>query len=160
MKSATDDRRFKAINRRELLKLTPVLALGAFAISKLQKPLLKSGLAFSDWASAELFHRGHLAPTFPDSALTPFNKFPINDYDVDDPEIDFDKWTLTVGGAVQKPGLYLGTNSRAAQDQAEYSPRLRRGVGCDRPLWRRAALGLPQDDRRRPWCAFRYRRMR
>jgi len=100
MKSATDDRRFKAINRRELLKLTPVLALGAFAIPKLQKPLLKSGLAFSDWASAGLFRRGHLAPTFPDSALTPFNKFPINDYDVDDPEIDFDKWTLTVGGAV------------------------------------------------------------
>ena len=49
MKSATDDRKFKAINRRELLKLTPVLALGAFAIPKLQKPLLKSGLAFSDW---------------------------------------------------------------------------------------------------------------
>jgi len=106
MKSATDDRKFKAINRRELLKLTPVLALGAFAIPQLQKPLLKSGLAFSDWASARLFRTGHLAPTFPESALTPFNKFPVNDYDVDDPEIDFDKWTLTVGGAVQKPGDY------------------------------------------------------
>src|SRR5437879_9883626 len=78
MKSATDDRKFKAINRRELLKLTPVLALGAFAIPKLQKPLLKSGLAFSDWASARLFRTGHLAPTFPESALTPFNKFPVN----------------------------------------------------------------------------------
>src|SRR2546426_7624249 len=106
MNLRTDSRQSKRINRRELLKLTPVLALGAFAIPKLQKPLLKSGLAFSDWASARLFRTGHLAPTFPESALTPFNKFPVNDYDVDDPEIDFDKWTLTVGIAVQKPGDY------------------------------------------------------
>ncbi len=113
MKSATDNRKFKAINRRELLKLTPVLALGAFALPTLRKPLLKSGLAFSDWASAWLFRTGHLAPTFADSDLTPFNKFPFNDYDVDDPELDLDKWTLTVGGAVQKPGDY-----RLAQIQA------------------------------------------
>lgn len=94
------------MNRRELLKLTPVLALGAFAIPKLQEPLLKAGLGFSDWASAELFRSGHPAPTFADSELTPFARFPINDYDVDDPGIDLDKWTLTVAGAVQKPGDY------------------------------------------------------
>ena len=84
------------MSRRELLKLTPVIALGAFAIPKLQKPLLKAGLGFSDWASARLFRTGHLAPTFADSELTPLDKFPINDYDVDDPGVDFDKWTLTV----------------------------------------------------------------
>ena len=106
MSSRTDPRRFKALIRRELLKLTPVLALGAFAIAQLQKPLLKAGLGFSDWASAKLFRSGHLAPTFQDSELTPFGKFPINDYDVDDPGVDFDKWTLTVGGGVQKPGDY------------------------------------------------------
>jgi DMSO/TMAO reductase YedYZ molybdopterin-dependent catalytic subunit len=106
MKSATDNRKFGNLNRRELLKLTPVLALGAFALPTLRKPLLTSGLAFSDWASAKLFRTGHLAPTFADSDLTPFDKFPINDYDVDDPEIDFNKWTLTVGGAVQKPSAY------------------------------------------------------
>ena len=32
MNSRIDDRKFKRISRRELLKLTPVLALGAFAI--------------------------------------------------------------------------------------------------------------------------------
>src|SRR5437879_3265054 len=106
MKSATDNRKFRNLNRRELLKLTPVLALGACALPTLRKPLLTSGLAFSDWASAKLFRTGHLAPTFADSDLTPFDKFPINDYDVDDPEIDFNKWTLTVGGAVQKPSDY------------------------------------------------------
>jgi DMSO/TMAO reductase YedYZ molybdopterin-dependent catalytic subunit len=97
---------FKRITRRELLKLSPVVALGAFAVPSLQKPLLNAGLGFSDWASRMLFRTGHLAPTFADSELTPFEKFPINDYDVDDPEIDLDRWTLTVSGAVQKPGNY------------------------------------------------------
>jgi hypothetical protein len=85
-----DERKFKKINRRELLKVAPVLALGAFAIPTLREPLLKKGLAFSDWASGALFRPGHLAPTFSSSDLTPFEKFPINDYDV----------------AVQKPGDY------------------------------------------------------
>src|SRR5712691_7389498 len=81
MNLRTDSRQFKRINRRELLKLSPVLALGAFAVPRLQKPLLKTGLAFSDWASARLFRSAHLARTF-------------------------DDWTLTVSGAVQKPGDY------------------------------------------------------
>ncbi len=106
MRSRTDKRKFKSLTRRELLKLSPVVLLGAFAIPKLQSPLLKTGLGFSDWASARLFREGHLAATFADSELTPFNKFPINGYDVDDPGVDFDKWTLTVAGAVEKPGDY------------------------------------------------------
>jgi DMSO/TMAO reductase YedYZ molybdopterin-dependent catalytic subunit len=109
MKSRVDDRTFKRVSRRELLKLTPVIALGAFASPALQKPLLKAGLGFSDWASARLFRSGHLAPTFADSDVTPFKKFPINDYDVDDPGVDFDRWTLTVTGAVHKPGEYTLT---------------------------------------------------
>lgn len=106
MSSRIDDRKFKRISRRELLKLTPVLALSAFAVPALQTPLLKTGLGFSDWASAKLFRSGHLAPEFADSELTPFSKFPINGYDVDDPGVDFDIWTLTVAGAVRKPGDY------------------------------------------------------
>jgi len=106
MNSRTDSRRFSALSRRELLKLTPVLALGAFAVPQLREPMLKAGLGFSDWASARLFRAGHLAPTFDGSELTPFDKFPLNSYDVDDPGVDFDKWTLTVTGDVQKPGDY------------------------------------------------------
>ena len=106
MDSPIESRRFKSMNRRELLKLTPALALGAFAIPKVQDHLLKAGLGFSDWESARLFCSGHLAPAFDDSELTPFNRFPINDYDVDDPGVDFDKWNLTVTGAVQKPEDY------------------------------------------------------
>src|SRR5579863_2397709 len=98
------ERKFAQTTRRELLKVAPVLMLGAFAIPGVQEPLLKKGLAFSDWASAHLFRRAHLAPTFADSQITPFDKFPINGYDVDDPGVIFENWTLTVGGAVQKPG--------------------------------------------------------
>src|ERR1700739_514600 len=106
MNSRTDNRKFKSVSRRELLKLTPLVAMGAFAIPRMQKPLLQAGLGFSDWASARLFRSGHVAPTFSDSDLTPFDKFPINDYDVDDPGLDFGKWTLTVGGEGQKTGDY------------------------------------------------------
>src|SRR5215470_12261636 len=104
MSRLVDPRKFKSMSRRELLKLAPVVALGAFAIPSVQKPLLKAGLVFSDWASKLMFRSGHLATTFSDADLTPFEKFPINDYDVDDPGVDFDRWTLTVTGAVQKPG--------------------------------------------------------
>ena len=106
MDSPIKKTQFKRVTRRELLKLAPVAALGAFASPPLQRPLLKAGLGFSDWDSAKLFRTGHLAPTFDDSDLTPFEKFPINDYDVDDPEVELDNWTLTVSGAVQKPGDY------------------------------------------------------
>ena len=101
-----NQKKFKSMNRRELLKLTPVVALGAFAIPPLQTPLLKAGVGFSDWAAGVLFRRGHLAPTFADAEVAPFDKFPINDYDVDDPEVDLNNWKLTVAGAVQKPGGY------------------------------------------------------
>lgn len=106
MSDLISNRKFKGVTRRELLKLTPLAALGAFAIPRLREPLLKYGVGFGDWASAKLFRQEHLAPTFADSELTPFDKFPINDYDVDDPEVDLDRWTLTVSGAVQKPGDY------------------------------------------------------
>lgn len=106
MTARIDNRKFKSISRRELIKLTPLLALGAFAFPKAREPLLKMGLGFSDWASKELFRSGHLAATFADSELTPFGKFPINDYDVDDPGVDFDRWTLTVAGEIKKPGDY------------------------------------------------------
>ncbi len=105
--------RFSHLSRRELLKVAPVLALGAFAIPSVQELLLKKGLGFSDLASGRLFRTGHLAPVFADAELTPFEKFPINDYDVDDPGVIFENWTLTVSGAVQKRGEYKLEQIRA-----------------------------------------------
>ena len=113
--------RFAQVSRRELLKVVPVLALGAFAIPGLEDALLKKGLSFSDWASARLFRRGHLAPTFSDSDLTPIEKFPINGYDVDDPRVIFENWSLTVSGLVQRPGDYK-------LDQIQALPRTRQNT--------------------------------
>ncbi|HEV2492678.1 MAG TPA: molybdopterin-dependent oxidoreductase [Terriglobia bacterium] len=97
---------FKRLSRRELLKLSPVALMGAFAIPSLRNPLLTRGVAFSDWASGVLFRREHLATTFSDSELTPLERFPLNTYDDDDPGIDLDAWTLTVAGLVARPGEY------------------------------------------------------
>jgi DMSO/TMAO reductase YedYZ molybdopterin-dependent catalytic subunit len=96
----------RGMNRRELLKLAPVIAVGAFAIAELQPPLLMKGLHFSDWASGELFGRHRLAQTFSNNQVAPFAKFPYNYYDVLDPDVDLEKWTLTVEGLVQRPGDY------------------------------------------------------
>ncbi len=121
LRTGMNEAGFSRLSRRELLKVAPVLVLGVFAVPSLQEPLLRRGLGFSDWASKQLFRRRHLAPTFRDSELTPFERFPINDYDVDDPGVIFEHWTLTVSGAVQKPGEY-----RLAQIQA--LPRIRQNI--------------------------------
>jgi DMSO/TMAO reductase YedYZ molybdopterin-dependent catalytic subunit len=113
------ERQFRGVSRRELLKVMPVIALGAFAIPGAQEWLLKKGLGFSDWASAGLFRSGHLASTFGDAELTPFEKFPINGYDVDDPGVIFENWTLTVSGAVQKPGDYTLAQIQALPRQRQ-----------------------------------------
>jgi DMSO/TMAO reductase YedYZ molybdopterin-dependent catalytic subunit len=119
--SQMEQKKFRQNSRRELLKLTPLLALGAFAVPRLREKLLKEGLRFSDWTAGRLFRPGHAATTFDDSEVTPFDKFPLNTYDVDDPGVIFENWNLTVSGAVQKPGDYT-----LAQIQA--LPRVRQNT--------------------------------
>ena len=47
-------------------------------------------MGFSDWAAGALFRGYHLAQTFADSEVAPFEKFPYNGYDVMDPEVDLE----------------------------------------------------------------------
>ncbi len=82
------------------------MALGAFAVPSWQERLLQAGLSLSDSASGLLFRRDRLATTFADTEVVPFKRFPYNYYDISEPGIDFDAWTLTVGGAVARPGAY------------------------------------------------------
>jgi len=105
----------RRMNRRELLKLVPVLALGAFAVPKLREPLLNEGLHLSDWASEKLFGRQRLAQTFRDSDVVAFERFPYNFYDVADPGMDLERWTLTVEGLVKRPGEYKLSQIQAFQ---------------------------------------------
>ncbi|MGA3092654.1 MAG: molybdopterin-dependent oxidoreductase [Terriglobales bacterium] len=106
MISQLPEKELQRQSRRQLLKLAPVAALGVFAFPKVNDRLLAAGVRFSDWASGGLFRSQHLAQTFPDSEVVPFEKFPYNGYDVLDPEVDLEKWTLTVEGEVRRPGEY------------------------------------------------------
>ena len=99
-------REWRKLNRREILKLTPIVLAGAFVIPGLRTPLLREGVALSDWASGLLFSKARFAPTFAPSAVVPFEKFPYNGYDVLDPNVDLDDWTLTVEGKVRWSGEY------------------------------------------------------
>jgi len=101
-----EDKELKRQSRRQLLKLAPVAALGVFAFPKVSDRLVAAGVRFSDWASGGLFRSQLLAQTFSNSEVVPFEKFPYNGYDVLDPEVDLEKWTLTVEGDVQHPGEY------------------------------------------------------
>src|SRR3954466_3114714 len=100
------ERDYKRLNRREVLKLSPLVLLGAFAVPKLQHKLLEKGVALSDWASNAYFSKSRLARTFNDSDVLPFAKFPYNGYDVVDPEVDLENWTLTIEGLVKAPGEF------------------------------------------------------
>lgn len=92
--------------RRELLKLSPVLALGAFAVPAWREPLLAGGVAWSDTVAGATFRANHLATPPSDADLVPLERFPYNGYDVIEPAIDLPNWTLSVGGAVARPGRY------------------------------------------------------
>lgn len=106
MESRFDLRHLKRLSRRELLKLSPVLAAGAFVIPSSRDFILERGLGLSDWAQGILFRQRHLAPTFSNADVTPPSGFPYNTYDEDEPDFNFQTWTLNVSGLVQKPGHY------------------------------------------------------
>jgi DMSO/TMAO reductase YedYZ molybdopterin-dependent catalytic subunit len=99
--------------RRELLKLSPLLLLGGFAVPTLRDRMLEAGVAWSDEVSNVVFRTRHLAPAFADADAVPFDRFPYNGYDILEPAIDFERWTLTVGGAVARAGSYTLDQIRA-----------------------------------------------
>lgn len=101
-----EEQELRRQSRRQLLKLAPVAVLGVFAFPKVSERLVASGVRFSDWAAGKLFRQHHPAQTFADSEVVPFEKFPYNYYDVVDPQVDLEHWTLTVEGDVQHPGEY------------------------------------------------------
>jgi DMSO/TMAO reductase YedYZ molybdopterin-dependent catalytic subunit len=112
---------FRRMSRRELLKVTPLLALGAFAWAPTRSALLSAGDRFNGWAESLWYRKDHPVTTFSDSEVVPLNRFPYNYFDVLDPEVDLDKWRLKVSGLVSKPGDYT-----LAQIQA--LPRVRQNT--------------------------------
>lgn len=100
------EKSLRRMSRRELLKLSPLLAMGAFAIPGFSEKIVKRGLELSDRAAERFFNERRLAQSFSGRSLTPFEKFPINSYSEYDPANDLAGWTLTVEGLVARPGEY------------------------------------------------------
>lgn len=96
----------RGATRRELLKLAPVLALGAFAVPGWREDLLHAGVAWSDRASSLLFRTNHPVASRSAREVVPFENFPYNGYDILEPAIDLATWALRVSGAVAHPGSY------------------------------------------------------
>src|SRR5262245_30994363 len=94
------------MHRRELLKMAPLAAAGALLHPAALDWVLRSGLEASDRASELTFRSTVLAPTFDDGDVTPLERYPINSYLADDPEIDLDEWRLDLSGLVQRAGDY------------------------------------------------------
>ncbi len=86
--------------------MAPLALGGALLHPGWRDAFVRGGLQLCDAASEASFQPLRLAPTVPDSELTPFDRFPLNSYLVDDPEVDLDAWRLTVSGLVEQPGEY------------------------------------------------------
>jgi hypothetical protein len=83
---------FRGVTRRELLKLSPLLGLGAFVVPSWRARLLEAGVAWSDTASGWLFRREHPTVLHHDTEVVPFDRIPYNGYDVLEPAIDLPSW--------------------------------------------------------------------
>ncbi len=102
----TDEKQYRSLKRREFLKLLPLAAAGVIFIPRARDQLFKGGLAFTDRAAALMHRDRHNATLYPDSALTPLDRFEFNTYGDDDPGVDLAKWRLKVDGLVKQPGEY------------------------------------------------------
>jgi len=95
--------------RRELLKMLP-LAGAALLFTERGR---QAGVSLCDWVAATTFRRRHSATAFHDRDVTAFERFPLNSYLADDPEVDLDDWRLEVSGLVSRPGAYTLDSLRA-----------------------------------------------
>jgi DMSO/TMAO reductase YedYZ molybdopterin-dependent catalytic subunit len=86
--------------------MTPLLGSVVLLHPRGRQLVLEQGLSLSDRASAAAFRSTHLAPTFDDAAVTPFERFPLNSYLAHDPGVSLETWQLEVSGLVERPGSY------------------------------------------------------
>ena len=98
--------------RRELLKMLPLAGAAVLLHPTWRSRLVTRGLALSDALSERTFNPLLSAPTFADEEVTPFERFPLNSYLVDDPEIALDEWRLEISGLVTRPGEYTLSDLR------------------------------------------------
>jgi DMSO/TMAO reductase YedYZ molybdopterin-dependent catalytic subunit len=93
-------------SRRELLKLAPLAGFAALAFPEARRHVLASGMRLTDAAGQAALRTGQRAEELPAEFLTPLDKFPVTSYLAADPGVDLARWTLSVEGAVARPGEY------------------------------------------------------
>ena len=91
--------------RRSFLQLAGLAVLSACSDEK-KDAVLHIGQQFNDWVQSKVFSSTKLAPTFPDSELTPESQFRVNGKDDGPPKFDLAAWRLEVRGLVKHPGIY------------------------------------------------------
>lgn len=114
-----DERGLRRIKRRELLKMLPLVAMGAIALPSVNEKLIRRGLEVSDKVAEKSFRRSQLAQTFSDYEVTSLNKFPVNSYSEYDPEPELENWKLIVEGMVARPGEYTLAQIKALPKQVQ-----------------------------------------
>jgi DMSO/TMAO reductase YedYZ molybdopterin-dependent catalytic subunit len=94
--------------RRRLLKVSPLLFVAGcnMAPGGKTESFLRSFQQFNDWVQEKIFDPKKLALEYADTEITPEEGFRVNNYDTDEPPVDFENWTLRVEGQVEKPGRY------------------------------------------------------
>lgn len=107
------------MSRRELLKLTPVLVVGALTLPRFSEELLKTGLSWTDRAAQSFFNPERLAQIFNNHELTAIEQFPINSYSDYNPANDLENWSLIVEGMVARPGQYTLDQIKALPKQSQ-----------------------------------------
>ena len=94
--------------RRRILQLSPLLLL-AGCDSTPEGPVesfLRRFQRFNDWVQARMFDPHKLAPEYSDEELVSADGFRTNSYDTDQPDIDPDRWNLSIDGMVSRPGTF------------------------------------------------------
>ncbi len=94
--------------RRRLLRFSPLLLLAGCNLSPAGKveSFLRRFQKFNDWVQSKVFDINKLVPEYTDADVPPKEGFRLNSYRTDEPDVDFENWTLTVDGLVRKPGEY------------------------------------------------------
>jgi DMSO/TMAO reductase YedYZ molybdopterin-dependent catalytic subunit len=87
--------------------MTPLAGAALLCDPRVRDWSLRTGLGLGDAASAAAFGPNRLARTYHASDVTPLDRFPLNSYLVDDPEVDLAAWRLDVAGLVARPGALM-----------------------------------------------------
>ena len=142
----SNDREF-LLSRRSLIQLAPLALLAACDISPEGKTeeFLRKVQRFNDKVQGGVFDPNKLSPEYPDSDLTPFKDFRVNTdspHDLDLALLDSSRWSLQVGGLVERPGNYTLAQIKALPKRVQNTKHVCVEGWSMNPKWGGLPLGV------------------